>query len=113
MINSKKGITLIALVVTIIVLLILAGVVVASLTNEDKGIVDRTREARSSVEESQERDILRTIFLEMKNRDMTNPAEIQLYIENALTAEGVTDFVVDSSTVKIKSREYNFDEFDF
>ncbi len=42
--NNQKGITLIALVVTIIVLLILAGVSIAMLTGQN-GILDRASEA--------------------------------------------------------------------
>ena len=42
--NHSKGITLIALVITIIVLLILAGVTIATLTGEN-GILTRASEA--------------------------------------------------------------------
>lgn len=47
---GKKGITLISLVVTIIVLLILAGVSIATLTG-DNGILTRTQEAKNKTEE--------------------------------------------------------------
>ena len=43
--KSMKGITLIALVITIIVLLILAGVSIATLTGEN-GILTRAQEAK-------------------------------------------------------------------
>lgn len=42
--RSKKGITLIALVITIIVLLILAGIVIATLTGEN-GLLTKTKES--------------------------------------------------------------------
>lgn len=45
--KNNKGITLIALVVTIIVLLILAGVSIAMLTGEN-GILNRAKEAKES-----------------------------------------------------------------
>lgn len=45
--KNNKGITLIALVVTIIVLLILAGVSIAMLTGQN-GILNRAREAREN-----------------------------------------------------------------
>lgn len=56
---GKRGITLIALVVTIIVLLILAGVTIATLTG-DNGILTRAQEAKNKTEEAQknEEDIL-------------------------------------------------------
>ena len=49
--KSSKGITLIALVITIIVLLILAGVGIATLTGEN-GILTRAQEAREETEEA-------------------------------------------------------------
>ena len=45
----NKGITLIALVITIIVLLILAGVTIAALSG-DNGILTRTKEAKEKTE---------------------------------------------------------------
>lgn len=47
--NQEKGITLIALVITIIVLLILAGVTIATLTG-DNGILTKASEAREKTE---------------------------------------------------------------
>ena len=57
--NNKRGITLIALVVTIIVLLILAGVTIATLTG-DNGILTKAQEAKNKTEQAQkdEEDIL-------------------------------------------------------
>ena len=47
--TRNKGITLIALVVTIVVLLILAGVSISMLTGDD-GIITKSKEARISTE---------------------------------------------------------------
>ena len=57
--KSMKGITLIALVITIIVLLILAGVTIATLTGEN-GILTRAQDAKNKTEQAQknEEDIL-------------------------------------------------------
>ncbi len=49
--KSKKGITLIALVITIIVLLILAGVTIATLTG-DNGIINKATEARERTKQA-------------------------------------------------------------
>lgn len=54
-IKKEKGITLIALVITIIVLLILAGVTIATLTG-DNGILTRAAEASFRQEMSEIRD---------------------------------------------------------
>ena len=50
--TRNKGVTLIALVVTIIVLLILAGVTIATLTG-DNGILTRAQEAKNKTEQAQ------------------------------------------------------------
>ena len=47
--KNEKGITLIALVITIIVLLILAGVSIATLTG-DNGIMNRAKGAKEKTE---------------------------------------------------------------
>ena len=81
--KSNKGITLIALVITIIVLLILAGVTIAALSG-DNGILTRTKEAKEKTEQAQKEDektlsnmenILNnaTKFNNIKTED-TNPA---------------------------------------
>ena len=53
--NQEKGITLIALVITIIVLLILAGVTIAALTG-DNGILSRATDAREQTDIAEEKE---------------------------------------------------------
>ena len=53
--NTNKGITLIALVITIIVLLILAGVSIAMLTGEN-GVLTKATEAKEQTEIAQEKE---------------------------------------------------------
>lgn len=59
MIKKEKGITLIALVVTIVVLLILAAVSISMLTGEN-GIISKALEAKEKIEEAtkEEEEIL-------------------------------------------------------
>ena len=59
----SKGITLIALVITIIVLLILAGVSIATLTGEN-GILTRAQEAKTNTEQAEEEELRRLTALE-------------------------------------------------
>lgn len=54
--KSNKGITLIALVITIVVLLILAGVSITALTDEDKGVVTKAKKAAKDTEEAAEQE---------------------------------------------------------
>lgn len=53
--RREKGITLVALVITIIVLLILAGVTLATLTGEN-GILTRAQEAKNETEKAQKEE---------------------------------------------------------
>ncbi len=55
--KEEKGITLIALVITIIVLLILAGVTIATLTG-DNGILTKANEAKEQAEIGKEKEIV-------------------------------------------------------
>ena len=60
---NAKGITLIALVITIIVLLILAGVSIATLTGEN-GILTRAQEAKTKTEEAEDIEKIRLAMSE-------------------------------------------------
>lgn len=62
--KEKKGITLIALVITIIVLLILAGVTIATLTGEN-GILTQAQRAKEETEGARENEI--SSLLNMEN----------------------------------------------
>ena len=68
--NNEKGITLIALVITIIVLLILAGVSIATLTGEN-GLLTRAREAAEKTEEA-------------RRKEEAELAQIESYIKGAI-----------------------------
>ena len=80
--RENKGITLIALVITIIILLILAGVTLATLTG-DNGIITKAREAELSTELSAYKEELE-LYKVNKTSENTN------FIEETLTA-GKTD----------------------
>ena len=75
--NSKenkrcKGITLIALVVTIVVLLILAGVSISMLTGNN-GIITQAQNAKKETEEAEEKEKIQLAVLDAisKNNDLT------------------------------------------
>ena len=55
--NKNHGITLISLIVTIIVLLILAGISIAML-NGDSGIIKKSKEAKEQTEISEEKEVV-------------------------------------------------------
>ena len=61
--KKNKGITLIALVVTIIVLLILAGISISMLTGQN-GILNRTQEAKEKTQVANEKEAVNMAAME-------------------------------------------------
>ena len=57
MLRGKKGITLIALVVTIVVLLILAGVSISMLTGEN-GIITQAKKSKDATEQARVEELV-------------------------------------------------------
>ncbi len=80
---GKKGITLISLVVTIIVLLILAGVTIATLTG-DNGILTRATEAKNKTEEAQEKESLELAVTSSQMEDVNTLGIDKENLENAI-----------------------------
>ena len=66
--KQERGITLIALVVTIVVLLILAGISIGMLTGEN-GIIGQSKEAKESTEISQEKEIVNMASVQAAGKD--------------------------------------------
>ena len=91
MTKEKDGITLLALVVTIIVLLILAGVTISSITGNN-GILTRTKEAVAAQDEANRREYLDQLMLEY-SMDRTSRDEGITDFLNKLKADGrIQDF---------------------
>ena len=88
--NQEKGITLIALVLTIIVLIILAAVSVATLTG-DNGILTKAQEARETTKKAEIDEQLRLAQLSAKIKKSGGDITIGEYLQE-LTEEKV-DFV--------------------
>ncbi len=73
----NKGITLIALVITIVVLLILAGITLATLTGEN-GLFARAKEAKDKTEEGIAREIIITKIYEYQSNNISENKDITL-----------------------------------
>ena len=101
--RKERGITLIALIVTIIVLLILAGVSIAMLTG-DNGILSQTQNAKNKTEEAERNEKLDLL----KQEDLINetlngvevvkvtdekPGELEKEDENTLVINSIEDLV--------------------
>ncbi len=106
--NAKtKGITLIALVITIIVLLILAGVAIATLTG-DNGILTKAVQAKDATRGGEVKDYVRMAVAENVMAERTNGtkrtrAEVisELSTQGKLTAEEVAKLTDEENPVDI------------
>ena len=103
LIKKREGITLIALIVTIVILLILAGVSIAMLTG-DNGILSQAQNAKNKTEEAERNEKLDLL----KQEDLINetlngveveqvtdekPGELEKEDENTLVINSIEDLV--------------------
>ena len=123
MIRNKKerGITLIALVVTIIVLIILAGVSI-NLIFGNFGVVTKAKEAKNKMEAAQYEEELKMCVLELQAEEATNGKEFSMetirkkLVEKVKKVENTTDieFPTKESATKVegtyKGYEFYIDE---
>lgn len=94
--NSKNGVTLLALVVTIIVLLILAGIAM-TLVIGDNGIFSRTKKAKETYEESKAREKLELILSDLQIEKNVNSEYKQENIDTELEKHEI--IVVDNIAI--------------
>ena len=102
---KEKGITLIALVVTIIVLLILAGVTIATLFG-DNGILTKANEAVQTNEQAEEKEKIslawQSLYLKKRQTDGTLSEITAEELEEQLIADGATGVAATGSgTIKV------------
>ena len=104
--KNQKGITLIALVITIIVLLILAGVSIAMLTGPN-GLLTRAEEGQISSVEGRVRDAVAAAVSDARIRKYQGSADIGSATGNITFADietelratmGTTDFIITKVT---------------
>lgn len=73
--KANKGITLIALVITIIVLLILAAISIATLTGEN-GLLTKASTAKEKATKSEETEIIKIAYTDILTENITEEKEI-------------------------------------
>ena len=110
--RKSKGITLIALVITIIVLLILAGVAISMLSGEN-GILGKAAEAKTKTEEGQKQEEIALTSMELEAHFQTKNKEYKCSngfitgIGNEDTVEDLESALPEGYTAEVK---YNFDK---
>ncbi len=75
--NKERGITLIALIITIIILLILAGISIATLTGEN-GILVKAQSAKDKTDQEQGRELIQIAINEMLIEKMEEGEQLTL-----------------------------------
>lgn len=105
-IREQKGITLIALVVTIIVLLILAGISIGAITG-DNGIIKQAQNAKDDTQYQQWEEQIDTAIIdaESKNRDTTMDDVIEELINKKVIND---ESQVDKETGTITTNEPSY-----
>ena len=112
MLKNKKGITLIALVVTIVVLLILAGVSI-NLVLDNNGIIAKSKDARNSAIESDEKEKVEMAYVSAtlkKLGDTVTAEELQTELDLSVGI-GKTDVTTngdDTLNVLFSDTEHKF-----
>ena len=102
--TNQKGITLIALVITIIVLLILAGVSIATLTGEN-GILTQANNAKTQTEIADEKEAVEMAATYAIKKGEINKPNLDEELNNRPGSENYTSEVVDEGiAVTFKSK---------
>ena len=103
--KNKKGITLIALVVTVVVLIILAGVSINAVLG-DNGIIKKANQAASVTKEAEVKEAINRTILEFY---LTEDYETLEDFLNAKVTEGKIDSVTKNAdgTLTVKKGEYS------
>ena len=110
--RRNKGITLIALVVTIIVLLILAGISITMLTGQN-GILNRTNEAQEKTKVAQIDELVKVSVINAASQGQGNLTDLNLKKElNNNIGEGkyeISGNETDGWTITVNEKEYKID----
>ena len=119
--NKNKGITLIALVVTIIVLLILAGISIATLTGEN-GLLSKATTAKEETKKAEIREEIELAIAAIQAEELQKGNKVTLetlagseeepgQLENSKDLEGITAKLnVEEITGEYKGYDYTIDE---
>jgi len=105
--RKEKGITLIALVITIIVLLILAGVTVSMITGG--GILDKAEDAKEATKESRAAEKLSILLGEYQIQKYDEePKDLERFFESKIGQDGLTEVKSEGNEVIVTIDGYEF-----
>lgn len=113
---EEKGVTLVALIITIILMLILSAVVIVLALGEN-GIINKTKQAARTHEEAKARERLELVLLDLQAKKVTDETYDQdEYINTKIVQNGMTingnivlvdgwNFEIDRTVPKIASKK--------
>ena len=106
--ENQSGITMVALIVTIIVLLILAGISIATL-NGDSGIIKKSKEAKEQTEISEEKEVVdRATVQAMGNNKKGDLIESELQEQlDKIASSGKTEVTDTGEEFEVLFKESN------
>ena len=109
--KKQNGITLIALVITIIVLLILAAVSITALTDEDKGVVTKAKQSAQKTEDAADKEDadIKEIMDYADSEDWGNTEDTGTSDteDDDTTEDNTTDDTTTTGTVTVTSHEFS------
>jgi len=105
--RKERGITLIALVITIIVLIILAGVTISLIMGEN-GLIEKARSGSQAYDKAEAREKLEIALAELRIDKNTKKEEYnEDYIDEKLTEENM---IVEGNTVEVEGWKFEIDK---
>ena len=111
--KNEKGITIVSLIITIIVMLILAGTVIAISISGDDGVIKKAKDAKKGVEDfSLYETLTETVVTSKKKNGKVNFESLQNKLESIDNTINFTyDNTTDSCTVELGDKTYNIGEY--
>ena len=111
--ENKRGITLIALIITIIVLLILAGVTINVVVG-DNGVLSNAQKAKAATELASEKELIEmaivSSYTQASNYTKIGSSELRNELDKQLEEYIFNENADGSFTIKIENREYQISD---
>lgn len=106
--TREKGITMVALIITIIVLIILAGVTIPSLTDK-KGVINSAKEAKQDTESQTAKEMLQEEVLKSDDRfGGISLDKLKKNIKNDIKGATIQNESTTTFPLNVKIEEYSF-----
>ena len=88
--NKDRGITLVALVITIIILLILAGISISALTNT--GLFGKAKDAQSKSSLAEAKEKMTLLLNEWQMDHVTSPKTLETFLQEKVVDKSIEDY---------------------